>query len=526
MRFSAKKIKKFNKIKDIINLILAMYITLTPIITILLNVVSKKEVYIHKLFQSFGVMYLIFLPFIILCICMQKGFLQRIVEKLKKLPIILALALYGWIMLSCMVTNSFNVFLFYFIIYICIFISIIMLDDKYENLIINTLICSTAISCLFGIIDPTAKFMPGFDKETYPLSLQFYNPNYAGYLMALVSILNTWIMCNTHDKKQRIVSIIGYILLNFYLFMNGSFAPITFVFFSLILMIVFIWIKEKKCPTKILLSFICMIPMAFIVDAIPNINTYRTCQYNYFLECIAVVDNYLGTNMLRMFGISKIAGADGWGRESLQDAAWAEILGNFKTFLFGNGSGGNFEFIPHNTLLCLWLNYGIIATILYYLLNIYLIIRFFKLKKNLHLVGYMASVVGYILMMFTGDLIEYSFCFHMIILAFAYKKVEKAHEEQLKEEQEEHIRQYLAEQEALGLTPKKSTRKSQSKKPSNTAKKTSNNTKGSTTKKSTNPRSTKNISKTIKESDIALENEQMEEFLDKKVEVIVDTENI
>jgi hypothetical protein len=218
-----------------------------------------------------------------------------------------------------------------------------------------------SISCFLGLIDPSARFVPGFDINAYPLSLQFFNPNYSAYTMALVSILNTWILCTTKKKTQRIISIIAFILLNIFLFMNGSFAPITFVLITLFLMIIFTWLKEKQCPIKLIICFACTICCSFVVDLFPNINNYRSCDYNYFLELIAVIDNYLGTDILQLFNISNIPGADGWGRDSLQKAAWSEILKDATTFLFGKGSGGNFQFIPHNTFLCLWLNYGIIA---------------------------------------------------------------------------------------------------------------------------------------------------------------------
>lgn len=510
MEISTYKLKKINKIKDTINLILAMFITLSPLLTIFINALDE-EILLHILFQWFGYAYLIFLPFLIVCICLQKGFWQKTLDKLKKLPVILTLALWGWIMLSCMVTNSFNIFLMYFIIYMCIFICVITLDEKYEGLIVNTLICTMAVSCLLGMLDPTGRFMPGFDIKTYPLSMQFYNPNYTGYVMALVGILNTWIMCTTKDKKQLAISIFAYVLLNIYLFMNGSFAPITFVFFTLLVMILYFWIKEKKCPVKLIISFLAMIPMAFLVDLIPDINKYRTCDYNYFLECVAVVDNYLGTDMLSWFGISEIIGSDGWDRGARQEAAWAEILSNFKTFFFGNGSGGNFKFLPHNTFLCLWLNYGIIATLLYYSINIYLLVRFLQIKNNTHLIGYVGSCLGYVLMMFTGDLIEYSFCFHMIVLAFTFFKVEKAYAEQLKEQQDEKIKKFLEEEEARKKAKKTHTKKTTTRKPSSSGttrkKATSSSVKKSTTSSSTTRRA---------------KNKTEESFINKENELVID----
>lgn len=481
MKTYEKKLLKFKKVIDIINLILAMFITLTPVITIMLNILGST-LRIHQLFQIFGWLYLIFLPAPIIYFCLKKNFVSVLLEKLKKLPIVLAIALYALILLSCMVTNTFNVFLLYFIVYLFIFISIIILDEKYENLIVNTLIITITFVSLLGILDPTQKYIPGFDKDSYPMSMVFYNPNYSGYLIGMLAILNVWILSTTQNKKQKIISIIAYVVFNINIFMNGSFAPITFMILSIFLMTLFLWIKEKKCPTKMLILLLCIIPFIFLVDLIPNINDYRTCDYNYFLECIAVIDNMLGTKMLRMFGIDKITGADGWDRKELQAKAWAEIFSNTKTFIFGNGAGGNFEYTPHNTFICLWLNFGLLPTLIYYTLNIYIIVRFFQLKKNSNLIGYISALVGYLLMLMTGDLIEYSFCFHIILLAITFRKVEKAHEEQRKEIQEEHIRAYMAEQEKL-KEEKKANKKNTTKKASKSS--SSNTSTKKTTKKST-----------------------------------------
>lgn len=461
-----------NKIKNLANLILAIFITVTPLIVVVCNVIGINA-QIHKLYQIFGVIYLIYLPFPIVLMFKQKGAWQRILEKLKSLPVILAVALYTLMFLNCIITNSVNIFLFYFIVYICIFICLFTIDKKYDNLIINTLIITMSICCFLGFLDPGNKFIPGFDIGLAPLTLMFYNPNYAGYAIALLAILNIWIMCTTDNNKQRIVSIVGYIFFNVYLFMNGSFAPITGFIFTTILMIIYAWIKQKKCPTKLLISFLSIIPFIFITDAIPDINKYRTCDYNYFIECIAVFDNIFGTKLLRMFGISQVAGSDGWGRSELQAAALAEILSDIKIFLFGKGAGGNFYFIPHNTILCLWLNFGIVPTLLYYAINIYLIVRFFKLKNNYNLIGYIASNIGYLIMMMTGDLIEYSFCYHMIVFAITFRKIEQAHALQKKNEQEEHILKYVEEQKKLNQkeeqlnTKKRKTTSSNSKKNTN-----------------------------------------------------------
>lgn len=504
MKTYERNLLKFKKVKDIINLVLAMFITLTPLVTIMLNILGSS-LRIHELFQAFGWMYMIFLPIVLIYFFMQKNFLSILLEKLKKLPIILAIALYGLIILSCMITDTFNVFLLYFIVYLFIFISIISLDEKYEGMIVNTLVVTITIISLLGILDPTQKFIPGFDTNSYPLSMLFYNPNYSGYLIGMLAILNVWLLATTEDKKQKVISIIAYIVFNINIFMNGSFAPITFMILSIFLMMLFLWIKEKKCPTKVLTLLLCIIPFIFLVDYIPNINDYRTCDYNYFLECIAVLDNLLGTKMLRMFGISKITGADGWNRDELQAKAWAEIFSNVKTFLFGNGAGGNFEFTPHNSLICLWLNFGLLPTLIYYAINIYLIVRFFQLKKNTHLIGYICAIVGYLLMMFTGDLIEYSFCFHMIVLAIAFRKVEKAHAEQQKDIQEVHIRAYLEEQERLDAEKKATSRKKKSsiatKKTTKSSKTTTQNPKnGTKSTPRTKSSSTKNIPRDSKPS--------------------------
>lgn len=536
MIFTNNNIKQFNKVKDIINLILAIFITTTPILTVLLHILGS-DIMIHELFQIYGVLYLVFLPIPILLLFTQKGAWRNIVAKLKRLPVILVLALFGWIFLSCCINDSFNIFLFYFIIYLFIFISMMILNEKYEKIILNTLIITLATCCFLGLLDPANKFMPGFDIGYYPLSLMLYNPNYSGYAMALIAIYNVWVMCTTDSSKQRVISIISYVLFAIFLFMNGSFAPITFVFLTLILMIIFMWIKEKQCPTKIIISTLGLIPFIFLVDLIPNINDYRTCDYNYFLECIAVLDNYLGTNMLRMFGIDKIVGADGWDRSERQAAALAECLSNMKTFLFGNGAGGNFEFLPHNTFLCLWLNFGIVATLLYYSIYVYLVVRFFKLKNNRNCVGLVFSVIGYVIMLMTGDLIEYSFIFHMLIFGLAYKNVEQGHVRQLKITQEEHIQKYLDEQAKLKGDFKKTTKRktSTSKTPtSSSSKKTTSKTSSSTTRKSSTSSTTKSSSSTssrkkstsIKKLESSLNTLPQENYDEpENIEMVIDTPN-
>lgn len=514
MKTYQKNLLKVKKIKDIINLILAMFITLTPVITIFLNIIGVS-VRIHQLFQAFGWMYMIFLPLVIVYFFMHKNFLALLLEKIKKLPIILAISLYTLMMISCIATDTFNVFLLYFIVYLFIFISVITLDEKYEGLLVNTLIVTITFVSLLGIIDPTQKFIPGFDTDSYPLSMVFYNPNYSGYLIGMLAILNVWMLATTQDKKQKIISVIAYIVFNINIFMNGSFAPITFMILSIFCMVLFLWIKNRRCPTKVLTLLLCIIPFIFLVDLIPNINDYRTCDYNYFLECIAVLDNMLGTKMLRMFGISSITGADGWNRDELQAKAMAEIFGSAKTFIFGNGAGGNFEFTPHNSFICLWLNFGLLPTLIYYAINIYLVVRFFQLKKNTHLIGYISANVGYLLMLMTGDLIEYSFCFHMILLAITFRKVEKGHREQKKEIQEAHIKAYLEEQEKLKAEKMAKTNKRKSSTSKSTTKSTAK--KDTTTAKKSSTSTTK--IKAIKNKDIKNETSEQQVILEQTEDV-------
>lgn len=504
MRIAQSTKNEFNRIKNVCNFILALFITTTPLITVLIHLLGGTT-QIHELYQVFALLYLVFTPIIILSICFERDFWRNILTKLKRFPVIITIALFGWITLSSMVNNSFNVFLLYFVMYLCIVVSVLLLNDKQEKIIVNTLIFTLATCCFLGLLDPGNKFMPGFDIGHYSLSLMFYNPNYAGYAMAMIAIVNTWIMITTEHKLQKIFSIIAYFLFAIYLFMNGSFAPIVGLFFTLIVMIVYLWIKEKKCPTKLLISTLGIIPFIFLIDLIPNINDYRHCDYNFFLECIAVLDNILGTKMLRMFGISEIVGADGWDRDSLQSAALAECLGSAKTFLFGNGAGGNFQFIPHNTFLCLWLNFGILPTLLYYTLNIYLLVRFFKLKNNRKALPYAFSVMGYIIILLTGDLIEYSFVYHMIIFGVAWRKINECEEAQKKAEQEAKIAQYLAEHpEEANKIQKKTKRKS-----------SSSNTKTSSIKKTTTKKPTP-FPKPLSQS------KEGESFEENKVEVIID----
>lgn len=428
--------KKLKSVTSIANLILALLVSCSPIIATLLNILGL-HVNVLVVFLIFGILYLNLIPFMVIPAILKKNFIKKCKRRLKQIPVIITLVLYFWIMLSTFINSALNIYLIYYLIYVLIAVCILFLDEKYDTLVQNSLIITMAICCIQGFIDPYNNFMPGFSIGYMGMSLHFQNPNYAGYVISMIAILNIWILCKTYKKYQLIISSIAYVCFAIYLFMNGSFVPISGLFLITLLLIIYEWILSKRCPWKFLYCFLGLIPFIFAVDLIPNINDYRTCKYNYFLEFVAFIDNILGTKILRIFGIDSIAGSDGWDRDSLQREALMAILSDAKIFFFGNGAGALYDYRPHNTILSTWLEFGIVVPVCYYTLCIYLLIKMFKANQNKQFSGYIAAILGFLIMLMSGSLIQYSFTYYLIILMLAFKKT-NAHEKEERKNQK-HI---------------------------------------------------------------------------------------
>ncbi|MBQ7352141.1 MAG: hypothetical protein IJW59_04735 [Clostridia bacterium] len=420
-------IKKLDKAMDILNLILCLSLITSPLILSFVSLMLD-DLTLAYMIIIFGTIYVNYLPIVFVPKLLKKNYRKKILKSMKSPPIIIMYVLIGWIVLSTIINNVINVYLAIYLIYILIFICTFTTQEKYKTIIINTLLITMAICCVMGFIDVRNEFLPGFFTLSFPQSLQFYNPNYTGYVMSMIAIYNCWLLSETDKTYQKVISSCVHICLTIHLFMNGSFAPITAYYLLLIVMIIYKWVTTKKCPFKLLIMFASVFATMFLVDLIPGIETFRNCPYNYFLECLAVVDNILGTKILpALTGIEEIAGADGWDRDALQKESLAAIFGSFKTFLFGGGAGNAYNYRPHNAILSTWLDFGIIAPICYIAINVYVVVRYFKAKSEnkTNLFGLISAIIGYFFVLIFGSVIHFHFSFFVVILALAYRETNK-----------------------------------------------------------------------------------------------------
>lgn len=370
-------------------------------------------------------------------------FCKWIKEKLTRKSTYLFILFLLFILVSTIINGDKGFSLFYFSFFI-IFCILFNLNENQTKKFIELLIITVAITCIMGLIDPQATFMPGFyksnDEISYiSLSNQYYNPNYAGYVVAMCMTMLVFKLKDASNWKNYVKYGLIFVIYSIYLYMNGSFVPISAVYLILFVLIIFYWIQEKKFPLKLLYILLLFAAFAFIVDAMPNVNLYRTCGYNYFLELIAAFDNIFGTNLLSLFNIETIAGADGWDRDELLSSAISSINplingnsangyssnSNIMNFFFGAGAGAFIWFMPHNNFICVLLDYGIFVLILYVAILIYYFIRFFKSEKNT-LQTMLAAVVFIMSMMgFFGTIMVFWYWLFISVLGAGFKSTSK-----------------------------------------------------------------------------------------------------
>ena len=282
-----------------------------------------------------------------------------------------------------------------------------------------------------GFIDPTVSFMPGFYKDgeliAYSLSNQFMNPNYTAYIVSACLIFVIFRLKDFMKWQDSVFYGLLFFIFGFYLFMNGSFAPITSIFIVLIVYLLYLWIKDKKFPLRLFLMFVSLCLFAFIVDFIPNINIYRTCDYNYFLECISVFDNIFNTNILSNFITEEtIIGSDGWDRGTFISNslnALNPLDGNLKQFFFGYGAGYYSILTPHLLYLGLALDFGIITTLAYITILIYYIVVLLKCKKDKDIINLALVFAVFLFNSFFGSLMMYWYWLFVSVLAIGFKLI-------------------------------------------------------------------------------------------------------
>lgn len=327
---------------------------------------------------------------------------------------ILLLSLFAWFMICTIVNSAFNVNFFFGLGFFVIFMLFLKIDKKHYKTLAWIFVVEMAISSLFGLIDLRNEFifkLEGFDL--YTMSLQFVNPNWSGFVLIITMIVCLWFMLNTDSKLHKSLYFLAYIAMALALFIGGSYAPETALFLCELSLIIYLWVRYKKCPWWILSALLTTIFISFAIWWVPAFRDATTASANYFYESLGVIDNKLNTNLVEVvstlianiFGghpMSFIPGSDGWDRDVLNMQALNAIFESPRSFMFGYGSDYVSTIRVHNVYLVLWMEFGLPGILLFVSTCLLLLVRFIKVKKNDLLVFLFTS---FIMMLF-----EFIFC--------------------------------------------------------------------------------------------------------------------
>ncbi len=424
------------KNKSLFYLIWAIIFSLSPMLVSFFDLIGLKFNSIMFMFFSFFVFVFLFLIRFVLNLKNDYNStitgMKNTFSSIAKKPIsILFVLCFVFVFISSFV-NGFNsntiIFLSYFIVVLCLF----KLDRSKQNLIIHILIITTAICCIMGFIDPIGKIMPGFESFQINLSLQFYNPNHSAYVIATMLILSVGLLQKSKSLIFEVLYGLISLIYTIFLFMNGSFASITFAFVSLILMMIFFICRYKKFPIKTTVTIISMVVIGLLVEFVPNVNSVRTIGYNYFIELIEVVNHYFKTNIPipKMWGATKEYLSSNStsnlytfvDRQNLIVISKETMSNNPKSILFGFGAGTYLDLTPHNIFVALMLDFGIVVPLCLYAIFALSIINFLRNKHSHSTYFILFALICFILCGFTGSLMAYSGIYLFIILGLCLKE--------------------------------------------------------------------------------------------------------
>lgn len=414
-----------NKILDSIELGVAFAIILTPIITSLFCLFGAKVDFLNTLL----IIYFICIMTKMVSIALNLRFF-----KFRKLDVleILGISLLVMLCITEIINRPFIYSFAFTLGYFLVFKIFIKVDKKYYKALLYTFILTIVVCSIMGVCDLNNSYMPGFESFTYPMSLQFRNSNYSAYITTMAVLLCMYVLW-THKKKwEQIVFWISYVVLNVCLFINGCFSAETAMFVGQLFLLIYLWIKNKKCPWIVLICLLISIATSFIW-----IKGYSTSNANYMFEALAVIDQNLGTKLVKhvstffdkLFGtgvITKVAGSDGWTRTNTKALAIRKITASPKSILFGYGIVYNNNVLVHNVVLQIWLEYGIINLLLYASIIIILAIRLFKTKfssYNIFMIALMIAII--VVCHYFGCLDPYSFTYFICLLAILSREIDE-----------------------------------------------------------------------------------------------------
>lgn len=394
----------YDKVFNIIDLVFAFWLILMPMLDFVFCCFGFDEFDIIFQLEVIPFFYLIFKS-ISLIINFKK-------INLKNKTIIdwLVLVLLVWFMVSTFVNNAINTNCLVGLSYFIVFVLVRSIDKKYYKLFANILIIELVFDTILGFIDLNNEFIPSFENGEYVMSFQFMNPNWSAFSVIIAEMLSLWLLLKSDKLWLKILYFIGFLIMTAGLFVGGSYAPEFFLIFAQLALLVFLWIKYKKCPWWILSAFLSTIFISFAVWFVPAWGKASTAAANFFYESLAVIDGKLGTNLVynvssfinKIFGggtIDVVAGSDGWARNDLKAETYKAIFASPKSFFIGYGCRYIYEIRVHSMSLVIWLEFGFVGFLLYVAIIAMLLVKFIKVKKDDYLVF---LLIVFLMLLFEG----------------------------------------------------------------------------------------------------------------------------
>ena len=348
----------------------------------------------------------------------------------------LIVGLLVWFILVSIVSKSFNVNFFYGICYFLCFALILNVDKKYFKLLAIILVFEIAFDSLLALFDLDMTKIPPVnpygEDDLYAMSMQFLNPNWSAVVVIVAILLAIWIIYKCEKLWKKIVTFVAFLVLTFGLFVGGSYAPEFALFMAELALVVYLWVKNKKCSWWVFSCFLISIFISFLVWFFPDLSKHSTACANFFYESLAVIDGKLKTNLVegisklfnKLFGweiIDSVAGSDGWTRGDLTADAFAAIFSSPKSFIFGYGAAYIYTIRVHNVYIAMWLEFGIVGILLFLSIIVMTIIKFSKAKKNDELIMVFVILCALLLDSFFCCIEPYSFIYLIMIFAAFYK---------------------------------------------------------------------------------------------------------
>lgn len=348
---------------------------------------------------------------------------------------LLVVCLLFWFFVSTIVNQEVNISLVFGICYFCCFYLFLNIEEKDFKLLAYLFVCEMIFDTILGFIDLKNEIIPGFSENECTMSFQFLNPNWSSFVLLVAQILSLWFVCSLQKIWQKILLFIGYLVMAAGMFIGGSYAPEMSLFLCETFLLIYFWVKNKKCPFWILSALISTIFISFAVWFVPAFRSVTTANANFFYETLAVIDNRLGTELVKgvstifdkLFGwgvIYEVPGSNGWSRSYFIAKSFEAIFASAKSFIFGCGPGFIYSDIRvHNCFLVVWLEFGIVGILLFLSAIVMLLIRFFKVKKSECLVVLIAIFSMLLFDSFFCCIEPYCFPVFVIFSTYFYKKL-------------------------------------------------------------------------------------------------------